>query len=248
MSLLGTPIFTIGAVDLKGDEGRKRVEEFIKNVDEKIRIVVANDVNLMQRFNDELNIIANKGFHFTLARRCTIPASREMEFMTANICESFGNCSFYLADKAPVGCACPFEIMYIKQLTEGFIESTNIDPENSFLDMQSLTEYVTYSLNFFRASRAMASSSIVMMSKEETKFGTNYTKSMSYYNEIMEMASRHMARIKKEMILTRESRVIYKMLDNKTDPKTEKEEKLADAYYSGESIDMIEQAEKNKWK
>jgi hypothetical protein len=39
MDLLGTPIFTIGAVDLKGDEGRKRVEEFIKNVDEKIRIV-----------------------------------------------------------------------------------------------------------------------------------------------------------------------------------------------------------------
>jgi hypothetical protein len=149
MDLLGTPIFTIGAVDLKGDEGRKKVEEFIKNVDEKIRIIVANDANLMQRFNDELNIIANKGFHFTLARRCAVPASREMEFMTANICESFGNCSFYLADKAPVGCACPFEIMYIKQLTEGFIESTNIDPENSFLDMQSLTEYVTYSLNFF---------------------------------------------------------------------------------------------------
>jgi hypothetical protein len=78
------------------------------------------------------------------------------------------------------------------------------------------------------------------MSKEETKFGTNYTKSMSYYNEIMEMASRHMSRIKKEMVLTRESRIIYKMLDKKTDPKNEKEEKLAEAYYSGESIDMIE--------
>jgi hypothetical protein len=30
------------------------------------------------------------------------------------------------------------------------------------------------------------------------------------------------------------------MLDKKTDPKNEKEEKLAEAYYSGESIDMIE--------
>ena len=246
MDLLGTPIFTIGAVDLKGDEGRKRVEEFIKNVDEKIRVVVANDANLMQRFNDELNIIANKGFHFTLARRCAVPASREMEFMTANICESFGNCSFYLADKAPVGCACPFEIMYIKQLTEGFMESMKIDPEGNFMDMQALMEYVTYALNFFRASRAIAASSMIMMTKEDTKFGTNYIKATSYYNEIMDTSSRHMARIKKEMVSTRESRLIYKLLDAKKDPKAEKEKGLVEACYTGDTIDMIEEKVEKK--
>ncbi len=240
MDLFGVPVTKISSAKIMKKKKKKKIDEFIANVDENIRIIVANDNALLKRFNDELNIIANKGFHFTLARVCCIPKSKEAAFMTDDICESFKKCSFYLSEKAPVGSSCPFEIMYIKQLTEGFIESMKIDPESNFMDMQTLMEYVTYALNFFRASRAIAASSMIMMTKEETKFGTNYIKATSYYNEIMDTASRHMARIKKEMVATRESRLIYKLLDSKKDPKTEKEKGLVEACYSGDTIDMIE--------
>lgn len=241
MDFFGVPVSEVSSAKMLKDESQKKIDEFIANVDESIRVAVANDSALMKRFNDELNIIVNKGFHFTLARICCVPKTKEAAFMTEDICESFKKCSFYLSEKAPVGSSCPFEIMYIKQLTEGFIESMKIDPENNFMDMQTLMEYVTYALNFFRASRAIAASSMIMMTKEETKFGTNYIKATSYYNEIMDTASRHMARIKKEMVATREARLIYKLLDGKKDPKAEKEKGLVDAFYTGETIDMIEE-------
>ena len=246
MDLFGVPVSTVSSANLMKDESKRKVEEFIATVDENIRVIIANDSTLMKRFNDELNVIVNKGFHFTLARVCCVPKTKEAAFMTDDICESFKKCSFYLSDKAPVGSSCPFEIMYIKQLTEGFMESMNIDPEGNFIDMQALMEYVTYALNFFRASRAISASSMIMMTKEETKFGTNYIKATSYYNEIMDTSSRHMARIKKEMVATRESRIIYKLLDAKKDPKAEKEKGLVEACYTGDTIDMIEEKVEKK--
>ena len=163
MDFFGVPVSEVSSANILKAESKRKVEEFLANVEENIRIIIANDSALMKRFNDELDVIANRGFHFTLARICCVPKSRETAFMTEDICESFKKCSFYLSNKAPVGSSCPFEIMYIKQLTEGFMESMNIGPEGNFMDMQALMEYVTYALNFFRASRAISSSKLFSM-------------------------------------------------------------------------------------
>ena len=102
MDLFGVPVSTVSSANLMKDESKRKVEEFIATVDENIRVIIANDSTLMKRFNDELNVIVNKGFHFTLARVCCVPKTKEAAFMTEDICESFKKCSFYLSDKAPV--------------------------------------------------------------------------------------------------------------------------------------------------
>lgn len=183
-------------------------ETTINEIEHEIKNLLKYDIDIYNKFINQIKVEKDKGYHYSLARECKI-VELEEQYKRDSFCEHFETCILYKEGKAPIGKTCPFEQYHIEKISFELISELSIDLKKDFIAMQSVSDYVSYSLIKYRAFKSLSASSLISVTKEETKFGTNYTKTLNPVLEAIDIAEKNMAKIKKELVATRETKLHF---------------------------------------
>lgn len=130
----------------------------------------------------------------------------------ADMCEYKDLCLFHKLGKAPKGDRCPDEILFIEKVTPGLIVSTNLDTEN-YIEWDMIREFVDAMVQERRAERLVALHGELgeKISTIDVKTGQPYYEAVVHpANTLLEAATKRKARLRKDLLLTREMREKYK--------------------------------------
>jgi len=127
-------------------------------------------------------------------------------------CEYKELCLFHKMKIAPDGERCPDEVLFIDKLAPALIKSMNIDTDN-YIEWDMLREYVDAMVQERRAERliALGSELAERISTVNPQTGIPYTELVVHpANTLIEASTKRKARIRKDMLLTREMREKFK--------------------------------------
>lgn len=153
-----------------------------------------------------------------------------------DLCEGYKICPLYQKGIAPNGEKCPFELHYISNITEGYMNDLEVDLIAQNVDKGQIIQLVISDLLIYRATRALASFSLTTINEKMTATGKEYIRSKSYFVDIRNDELKNKQKLLESMIGTREFKKRYKIGDNKTQIQKEAEKVTADMIKKKESI------------
>lgn len=145
-------------------------------------------------------------------------------------CANFRTCPLFMANSLRKGEQCPFEKANTIQLVNGLYKELDIK-EDDFADQLSVSHMIALENMAKRAEAAIANMGLTMDIKNYSKGGVSYDSKISDYFVAYEKIMSLLEKLKKNLILDRESKAKNKKLESEINQSTIKE-KLANKLYN----------------
>lgn len=153
-----------------------------------------------------------------------------------DICESYKICPLAKNNKCIEGEPCPYERFYVEQQTENYLKEFDIDIAKQTIDKTILSQLVLSDLIIYRASRAIASTSLINISEKIGEFGSEFTQNQNQYILIREKELKNRDKLLTSMLGTRESKKRYKIENTKNSKQKIADSRVAELIRNKERI------------
>ena len=153
-----------------------------------------------------------------------------------DICESYKICPLAKNKTVSQDEPCPYERFYVEQQTENYLNEFEIDIAKQSIDKTILSQLVLSDLIIYRASRAIASTSLVNISEKVGEFGSEFTQNQNQYIAIREKELKNREKMLNSMLATRESKKKYKIENAKSNKQKAADARVAELIKTKESL------------
>ena len=154
-------------------------------------------------------------------------------------CPNFRTCPLFMANSLRNGEQCPFEKANTIQLVNGLYKELDIK-EDDFADQISVSHMIALENMAKRAEAAIANLGLVTDVKSFSKSGPTYDTKISDYFSAYEKIMGLLEKLKKNLILDRESKMKNKKLESEINQNTVKEKLSNKLYNKGFDINTEE--------